>query len=556
MMSSKQNERFSLYYRNGYAVLRVFPLSRPEDRVYPEEVVSRMKMLQIPMVRMKVIEDIIERADGTREKLVEWPSGATLSPQMNIRISEDRMQAEVLVDPPRIGGGTVTREQFEHLMEDNGISVGIDWEAIMNCIDYEIYNKWLIIASGLPPVHGRGGKVRYRFCMDRCKPFRELPGGRIDLKELNFIQFREKGEILAEREAPVQPRDGWDITGVPVPARPMDEEEPLLAGENTELRDERIYAAEEGNARLENGAVVIEPVVTVNNVDYETGNLVFRGSVIINGAIADGFSVKVSGDVQIGKSVGRVLVETGRNVILQAGINGDKEGKIIAGEDIYARFVESSYLETRGNLIVTGSILHSTLKISGHLLLEGGRSEILGGLAIVKGWVKCRKIGSLYETKTNLIVGVEPVDLEEFLDLLKETDQLRDQQDNLDRQIHYFTKKASMPDAPGDVMTQIRVLEKEEHAVSVKIRERHDRIKNLRKTMQPDSDSFVLVEDMIYPGSKISFALNDFIPENRGARKTILQFREGRVRETGYNPAQIPPEIAALLSEEQTTLSS
>ena len=50
-------------------------------------------------------------------------------------------------------------------------------------------------------------------------------------------------------------------------------------------------------------------------------------------------------------------------------------------------------------------------------LLDGGRSEILGGLGIIKGWVKCRKIGSLYETKTNLIVGIEPSELEEYLEM-------------------------------------------------------------------------------------------------------------------------------------------
>ena len=188
----------------------------------------------------------------------------------------------------------------------------------------------------------------------------------------------------------------------------MDEEDPLVPGDMTELRDDGIYALEDGNVRLDRDAVVIEPVITVNNVDYGTGNLDFDGSIIVKGTVADGFHVKASGDIQIGKSVGRILIESGRNVILQAGINGDKEGKVKAAGDIYIRFAESAFIESSGSLIVSGAILHSTVKVSGNLLLEGGRGEILGGLAIVQGWVKCRKIGSLYETRTNLIVGVEP----------------------------------------------------------------------------------------------------------------------------------------------------
>ena len=113
-MSDQNTKGFSLYYRNGYAVLRVFPPSDSNDRVFPEDVANRMKLLQIPMVRMKILEDIIERADGRREKLVEWPGGSHLSPVINLTVQEDRMQAEVLIDPPRIGGGEVTREQFEN----------------------------------------------------------------------------------------------------------------------------------------------------------------------------------------------------------------------------------------------------------------------------------------------------------------------------------------------------------------------------------------------------------------------------------------------------------
>lgn len=550
-MSDKQKERFSLYYRNGYAVLRVFQPSRAEERVFAEEVVNRMKLLQIPMVRMKTIEDIIERADGSREKLVEWPSGAHLCPYLNLRVSEDFMLAEVKIDPPRIGGGTVTKEQFEHILEDNTISAGIDWDTITKCIDHESYDRWIPVASGVLPVHGRGGRVKYLFNTDRGKPFKELPHGRIDLKELNFIQFKEKGQKLAEREDPVLPKDGFDIIGRPVNANPMDREEPMLAGELTVLKDNGIYAQENGNVRLDKGAVIIEPVVTVQNVDYETGNLEFEGSIIIKGSVADGFSVKASGDVQIGKSVGRVLIEAGRNVILEAGINGDKEGKVSAGCDIFARFAESAFLEAKGSLIVTGAILHTTMKISANVLLEGGRSEILGGLGIVRGWIKCRKIGSLYETKTNLIVGVEPSELEEFLDLLKELEELRDQQDGLDKKIRFINKKVLQPAAHPDLNLQKTILEREEKLITRRIEEHSARIQKIRKTLQPASDSFVLAEDMIYLGAKISFGLLEYTVDRRGARRTLLQYREGRIKETGYNPAEPPEEIVKLLPKEE-----
>ena len=284
----------------------------------------------------------------------------------------------------------------------------------------ERYNEWIEIALGTAPVDGRGGRVKYFFSKAPGKPFRELPFGRIDLKELNFIQYKEAGDVLAEMEEPVIPQDGIDVTGETVTASPAGEGEQMVAGTLTEIRDNKIYALESGNVRLDKNAVVLEPVVTVNDVDYKTGNLVFQGSVIVKGHVADGFSIKASGDIQIGKSVGRVTLETGRNLLLQSGINGDQEGHLEVKGDLYTRFIESSFVNVKGSVFVSGALLNSTVKISGGLMLEGGRCEIVGGLTVVKGWVKCRKIGSLYETRTNVVVGVEPEELDVFFKILKD----------------------------------------------------------------------------------------------------------------------------------------
>jgi len=541
------DKRFSLYYRNGYAVLRVYPPSSSENRVFAEEVINRMKILGIPMVRMIQIEEIIDRADGSIEKLVEWPAGAHLSPGLQLRVREDRMKAEVMIEPPKSGGGRVTEEQLSHFLEDHKILHGILDDVVRKCTEVERYNEWIEIALGTPPVHGRGGRVKYHFSKAPGKPFRELPYGRIDLKELNFIQYREAGAVLAELEDPVDPVDGMDVTGEIVKSRPADGDEQLIAGELTEIRDGKIYALESGNVRLEKNSVIIEPVVTVNNVDYETGNLTFQGSVIVRGHVADGFSIKASGDIQIGKSVGRVNLSAGRNLLLQSGINGDKDGHLEVMGDLYARFIESCFVLVKGSAFVSGALLNSTVKISGDLLLEGGRCEIVGGLTVVRGWVKCRKIGSLYEAKTNVVAGVEPEELDVFFKLLKDIEKMREEQDNMDKQVRYYVKLCHSPDATDLNYRQKDQAEAMVRKITSQIHEKTKDLQFMRKELQPQEDSFVLVEDMIYVGSKISFGLLDFTPQQRGVSKTILQARDGKIRETGYNPAQIPDEIQRAL---------
>lgn len=499
------------------------------------------------MVRMMQIENIIEKADGSVQKLVEWPSGVHLSPVIQVRVREDRMKAEVFIEPPKIGGGGVTEEEFQHVLRDNKITSGILPDAVSRCINTNCYNEWITIAEGTPAVDGRGGKITYTFNLEVGKPFRELPFGRIDLKELNFIQFKEAGAVLAELEDPVTPGNGSDVYGETVTAKPADEGESLNAGENTEIKGKQIVALVAGNVRQDKGAVIVEPVVTVNNVDYETGNLSFEGSIIVKGHVADGFSIKASGDIQITKSVGRVTVEAGRNLILQSGINGDKEGHLGVQGDLYARFIESSFVQVKGSAFVSGALLNSTVKIGGDLLLEGGRCEIVGGLTVVKDWIKCRKIGSLYEAKTNVVTGVAPEELDVFFDTLKELDKQRKIQNELDKQLAYYTKQCSIPGA-----TDLSFRQKDQAAAQVKdagvrIAYSMKKVQHLRKELIPSRESFILVEDIIYAGSKISFGLLEFTVDQRGAKKTILQAREGRIRETGYNPSQVPEDIKKAL---------
>ena len=52
--------------------------------MYAGEVMSRMKMLRIPMVRKLIDDQIIERARGKPERLGELPEGEKLSASLEV----------------------------------------------------------------------------------------------------------------------------------------------------------------------------------------------------------------------------------------------------------------------------------------------------------------------------------------------------------------------------------------------------------------------------------------------------------------------------------------
>jgi hypothetical protein len=120
-------------------------------------------------------------------------------------------------------------------------------------------------------------------------------------------------------------------------------------------------------------------------------------------------------------------------------------------------------------------------------------------------------------------------------------------QNELDKQLTYYSKQCSTPGA-----TDLSFRQKDQAAAQVKeagvrISYTMKKIQLLRKELIPSKESFILAEDIIYAGSKISFGLLEFTIDQRGAKKTILQAREGRIKETGYNPAQIPEDIRKAL---------
>ena len=405
--SASQDGKFELFYRKGWAYLRVFPPSGTGRPVYPEEIENRMKLLKMPKVSARILRDAIAAATGEPEALAEWPEGEALSSAVAARISEDGMSAWVTVQPPKKGAAPPLPDEVEEDLARQGVVFGVDRRAVEELLARGDFGREVPVARGKEPVHGEARRIAYLFNVNRGRPYLEIDFGRIDLKELNFIDNKHKDDLLASLLPPVKAEDGRDVTGKVVPADPGPEGAHLPAGLHPVLSPDktRIYAACDGNARLIGRQGVIEPVVTVENVNYETGNIRFEGSVVVKGSIADGFTVEASGDIQVGKSVGKATLKAGGSILLKTGVNGNGEARLECGGDLYAKYIESSRVICRGNLFVEEAVMHSQVTVWKNCLLSGRRSEFIAGSALAGGSFWCKKLGNLYETPTFVAVG-------------------------------------------------------------------------------------------------------------------------------------------------------
>jgi len=367
---------------------------------------------------------------------------------------------------------------------------------------------------------------------------------RIDLKELDFIENKLKGDLLATLAPSVRPINGSTVTGISIPAMPAGEGERLMAGQNTFLDNEqnKIFAKEDGNVKIsEIGEIIIEPVVTVENVNYETGNIHFDGAVVIKGSIADGFVVEAGGDIQVGKGVGKAILKAGGSILLKAGMNGNGEGSIECEGNLFAKYLESSKVVCHGNLFVEEAIMHSHINVWKNCVLNGRRAEVIGGAAIVGGSLWCKKLGNMYDVPTYLAVATRPPLLLEYRDVQKKLAALEAALDAAETRLSQFEKITEKGYGGDEKIIQAKTQVHEQvNGFTAEIAELHRKLPSLRENLVAKRDCILVVEDSIFRGSTIVFGKQEFRVPDNGLRKTILRPGEREILESGYNHWEKP----------------
>lgn len=224
-------------------------------------------------------------------------------------------------DPVDVALPAITREQLEAELNRQQVTYGIDAEALQKaCTATE--NLKLVIARGKLPQAGEDARVECFFSTDEIT--------RVDVGEEERVDYREMvvrvsvaiGDLLAVKIPPRPGVPGVTVTGKPVaPPEPGDIE--LVAGQGTEVIDgQRAVAKIEGRPklrRLHKKAIIdVLPVLFhKGDVNLESGNLKFKGSINISGSITDTMQVVATQDLEVAGDVTRATVSAGGSIIIR-----------------------------------------------------------------------------------------------------------------------------------------------------------------------------------------------------------------------------------------------
>lgn len=329
-------------------------------------------------------------------------------PEISISISEDALSAYVAIakDLNRDIDASVDEwvQDIKCKVSEKGVCYGVISDSlIVGCLKSAVLKKKSFkIASGDPPHMGKAGRIIYHFETDYRKAGILNEGGFIDFRDRGDVPFVRTGELLAELSRTVQGKAGYDIFGnkILVPELPEFE---LKCGSGVDLSENglKAFAAIDGMPKLslKNEISVLPELVIKGDVDYEIGHIDFKGNVVVEGAVCQGFRVRAV-NLTAKEVVGGEIDITG-DLNVSAGII---DADIKAEGSVQAMYMYNSNVEAFGDLIIQKEILDSRAMISGRCKSE--KCKIISSRISARKGFDVVQIGTSVSEPCRLRAGV------------------------------------------------------------------------------------------------------------------------------------------------------
>ncbi|SMC65531.1 DUF342 domain-containing protein [Sporomusa malonica] len=477
--------------------LAVYPPQGAGHPVKIPQIIENLAGRGISKVDNTLLLRVVKEALGTPVKVAEKP--AEVEPDIQILVARDRMEASLQVDLPK-GCRLLTVDDIMSKAKGSGIVYGIDLAAIESAIARP--GSTVVCAKGLRPVDGANAYITYYIDLENKGRPVELEDGRVDFKNLNMFTTVQKDELLAEKIPPTPGTAGIDILGNEVPAKPgRDIMVPM--GKNVyAIEGLKVHAAQAGQLVAVNNKINVIPIIEIKgDVDLSTGNIEFVGSVLIQGSVQTGFSVKAEGNVEIAGNISGGIVE-GKNVTVRMGIQGMHRGYIKATENVVAKYIENATVHAGKDVIVSDVILHSKVNAAKRVIVEERRGLIVGGQISAGEEIRAKIIGTGSATNTDIEVGVNPQLREEYQEVRKEVRKL---EFNLEQAQKALTILRAMDQncLPPEKREMLLKLTKAQFHLIGQIETMRNRIAEIELGLEEMRYGHIKVSDIVYPGVKL-----------------------------------------------------
>ena len=333
-----------------------------------------------------------------------------------IYLSADCMAAWAFLFPPFQPQQKAEKEVFARLMEESGVTTGIDTAAVDYLCREQPYFELVLLACGTPPVEGTDGSIKELYPRQITNEVKINDNGTADYHTRNYMQPIQKGDVICEIIPPQQGVAGVRVDGQTINPQPVKAAKVML-GANTVLSEDgqQVIAKIDGHLEYHSAFAVRSSLEIHSDVDYSTGDINYQGDVHISGSVRAGFSVRVAGTVIVDGMVEAARIEAGGDVIVASGILGDANAFIKSGSNVRAKYLENCTVYA-GKGVYTDCAISSRIGSDDCVVVTTGRGTIIGGTVTAGKVIKAHIVGSNSGRKTNLVLGALPYTEQERTD--------------------------------------------------------------------------------------------------------------------------------------------
>ncbi|MBQ2901151.1 MAG: DUF342 domain-containing protein [Agathobacter sp.] len=330
-----------------------------------------------------------------------------LKREPKIRISYDEMEAYLLLPAPLTPDEEYEFSDIMDKVRAAGVKIGLNETKISAMVEERYFDRECLIAKGIDAVNGVDAYFDFNFDYNFNKVPSRREDGTVDYWSIHTVELVEEGQVIATYHDPVDGSNGMTVKGkllVAKRGRPL----PPLTGKGFERSaDNKTYTSTmNGKIEMKNNRILISDVHEVHgDVGLKTGNIDFRGDVIIHGNVPTGAVIRATGSITIDGTVEGALLDANKDIIIRGGMLGAGRGTVITKGNLIAKFLEYTKVKAHGS-VTTDSLINCNITAYDKVFLKGKHASIVGGVVHAATGVEAFNFGNEYGVKTEIYVGV------------------------------------------------------------------------------------------------------------------------------------------------------
>ncbi len=437
------------------------------------------------------------------------PSDATKTeskthPGIRVTMTKDRLSAMVIIKAPDESEPDITPEELAQALTDAGVVNGINQDLLVTSLFEKQYDTPITIAKGVPAQKGLDTAFEYLFETEhKCQP-QEDEDGRINYRDMNYIQNTTKDTVLVRATPPTEGVPGKGVDGKEI-AAPRGRKIPLEVGDGTVISEDgsELLAKVDGAILFSHGKVSVRDVMVIKgDLDYSVGNIDAVGSVKITGKVFTGFTLNVGGDLEISDNVEDCTINCKGNILVRGGFFGSGEGIMHADGDITLKHAQGQKITSGGTITVGGELINCHVTAKENVLVKGKKGKIVGGEINAGKQIRASVIGSEAGTATVLTVAYDAKLMREYHEAVHEKQRLEADQERVKESLTSLYRLQLDGKLTPQQTQVLQKLDDFNKGVPQAVERLEQKMTELEEKMKELRDAKIIVEGTLYAGVK------------------------------------------------------